>query len=61
MKSTNYQLLLTDIPGYDAQAVRGFVLTSGSTVAADDLLMGLTKVNGANIEFFVSASAGAVN
>ena len=50
---------LTAIPGYDAQAVRGFVLTSGSTVDADDLLMGLTKVNGANIEFFVSASAGA--
>jgi len=50
---------LTAIPGYDPQAVRGFVLTSGSTVGADDLLMGLTKVNGANIEFFVSASAGA--
>jgi len=47
------------IPGYDPQAVRGFVLTSGSTVDSDDLLMGLTKVNGANIEFFVSASAGA--
>ena len=50
---------LTAIPGYDAQAVRGFVLTSGSTVGADDLLMSLTKVNGANIEFFVSASEGA--
>jgi hypothetical protein len=46
------------IPGYDAQAVRGFVLTSGSTVDADDLLMGLTKANGGNIEFFISASAG---
>ena len=52
-------IALTDIPGYDPQAVRGFVLTSGSTVDSDDLLMGLTKVNGANIEFFVSASAGA--
>jgi len=52
-------IALTAIPGYDAQAVRGFVLTSGSTVGADDLLMGLTKVNGANIEFFVSASDGA--
>ena len=52
-------IALTDIPGYDAQAVRGFVLTSGSTVDSDDLLMGLTKVNGANIEFFVSASKGA--
>ncbi len=50
---------LTAIPGYDPQAVRGFVLTSGSTVDADDLLMGLTKVNGNNIEFFISASAGA--
>jgi len=52
-------IALADIPGYDSQAVRGFVITSGSTVGADDLLMGLTKVNGANIEFFVSASAGA--
>ena len=46
------------IPNYDPEAVRAFVLASGS-VDADDTLMALTKVNGSNIEFFVSASEGA--
>ena len=56
-----FQVATADLPSFDADAVRGFVLISGSigdavSVQADDLLMSFTKVNGVNLEFFVSAS-----
>ena len=56
-----YQVATADLPSFDSEAVRGFVLISGSiggvnAVQADDLLMAFTKVNGVNLEFFVSAS-----
>ena len=56
-----FSVATADLPSFDADAVRGFVLISGSigdavSVQADDLLMSFTKVNGANLEFFVSAS-----
>lgn len=56
-----FQVATSDLPSFDADAVRGFVLISGSigdavSVQADDLLMSFTKVNGVNLEFFVSAS-----
>ena len=45
-----------DLPSFDADAVRGFVILSGSQATADTLLPAFTKVNGANLEFYVSAS-----
>ena len=45
-----------DLSNPDLEAVRGFVITSGSQATVDTLLPALTKVNGNNIEFFVSAS-----
>ena len=56
-----YQVATADLPSFDSEAVRGFVLISGSiggvnAVQADNLLMAFTKVNGVNLEFFVSAS-----
>ena len=51
---------LSAIPNYDPAAVRGFVLVSGSTVGADNLVMGLTKVVGSTIQFVVSASDGVI-
>ena len=56
-----FQVATSDLTSFDADAVRGFVLISGSigdavSVQADDLLMSFTKVNGVNLEFFVSAS-----
>ena len=56
-----FQVATSDLTSFDADAVRGFVLISGSigdavSVQADDLLMAFTKVNGVNLEFFVSAS-----
>jgi hypothetical protein len=51
---------LSAIPNYDPEAVRGFVLVSGSTVGADNLVMALTKVVGNNIQFVVSASDGVI-
>ena len=56
-----FQVATSELPSFDADAVRGFVLISGSigdavSVQADDLLMSFTKVNGVNLEFFVSAS-----
>ena len=53
-------LPLSAIPNYDSEAVRGFVLVSGSTVNADNLVMALTKVVGSNIQFVVSASNGVI-
>ena len=40
---------------YDADAVRSFVFTSGS-VDENDLFAAFTKINGSNIEFFVTTS-----
>ena len=54
---------LTAIPGYDAEAVRAFVPVSSSAgtevVGASNLLPAFTEVVGANVVFYVSASAGA--
>jgi len=51
----------TELPNYDAEAVRGFVLESGSAAQygdADGFLPQFTKVNGSNIEFYFSSSVG---
>jgi len=47
-----------DLSNPDLEAVRAFVIVSGSAVTSDNLLPALTKVNGGNIEFFFTASAG---
>ena len=44
------------LPGFDVNAVRSFIPTSGSFQAAN-LLPAFTKVNGANVEFFFTGSA----
>lgn len=44
---------LTD---FDVNAVRSFIVTSGSIAAADNL-QAFTKLNGGNVEFIVTASA----
>jgi hypothetical protein len=43
----------------DYEAVRGFVLTSGSTVDAANIIPALTTYDGTNVNFIVSESAGA--
>jgi hypothetical protein len=51
----------TELPNYDAEAVRGFVLESGSAAQygdQDGFLPQFTKVNGSNIEFYFSSSVG---
>ena len=48
-----------DLSNPDLEGVRGFVITSGSQATVDTLLPAFTKVNGANIEFYVSASDAA--
>jgi hypothetical protein len=45
------------LSGSDANDVRSFIITSGSTVLAANNLQAFTQVNGANVEFFVTASA----
>lgn len=51
-------IALSDIPGYDAEAVRAFVPVSASAVTAANLLPAFTEIVGANVVFYVSASAG---
>jgi len=46
----------SSLSGFDVNAVRSFIPTSGSFQAAN-LLPAFTKVNGANIEFFFTGSA----
>jgi hypothetical protein len=50
---------LSGLPSYDANAVRGFVISSGS-VSDTTLYQEFTKINGTNIEFFVTASTAQV-
>ena len=45
-----------DLDSPDLEAVRGFVILSGAQATVDNALPAFTKVNGANIEFYVSAS-----
>ncbi len=52
---------LSGLAGYDANAVNGFVATSGSTVVVADVLQEYTKINGSNLEFIISGSATALN
>lgn len=52
---------LAELPNYDAEAIRGFVIVSGSTITGDTIIPALTKINGTNLEFVVSASDGAIN
>jgi len=49
----------TALPNYDANAVRGFVVSSGS-ISDTTLYQEFTKINGTAIEFFVSASTAQV-
>ena len=56
-----FQVATSDLPAFDSEAVRGFVLISASIGAANAVQAGtglpaFTKINGANLEFFVSAS-----
>jgi hypothetical protein len=48
------------IPSYDVNAIRSFVPVSSSTYTAANLLPAFTKVNGANIDFFFTASATTI-
>lgn len=59
----SFTVALSAIPNYDANGVRGFVLTSGSLVASDAsrLLPALTKIDGSNIVFFVSGSTAELS
>ena len=43
----------------NVDGVRAFVITSGSVIAADNLQQ-FTKINGANVEFYVTASSAEV-
>ena len=45
-----------DLSTPDLEAVRGFVIISGAQATVENALPAFTKVNGANIEFYVSAS-----
>ena len=47
------------IPNYDALGVGAFYIAATSNIAAEQVLPQFTKVNGSNIEFFVTASSGA--
>tara|TARA_R100001509_G_scaffold163798_1_gene139249 strand:- start:491 stop:2158 length:1668 start_codon:yes stop_codon:yes gene_type:complete len=51
---------LSDLSSSDTQAVRGFVITSGSTLTRDLNLASLTKVNGNNVEFFVTGTSAVL-
>ena len=46
----------SDLSTPDLEAVRGFVIISGAQATVANALPAFTKVNGANIEFYVSAS-----
>jgi len=48
---------LTD---FDPNAIRAFIITSGSTVTPANNLQAFTKLSGNNIEFFVTSSATAI-
>jgi hypothetical protein len=48
------------IAGFDVNAIRSFVPTSGSSYTAANLLPAFTKVNGTNIDFFFTASAATI-
>jgi hypothetical protein len=52
----------SDLTTADLDAVRSFIPTSGSifTTAATRVLQNFTKVNGANVEFFVTASTAEI-
>ena len=46
---------LTSLPDYDAEAVRGFILTSGSITAGDNL-PAFTRIDGSNLVFVMTGS-----
>ena len=48
------------LPGFDVNAIRSFVPTSGSSYTAANLLPAFTKVNGTNVDFFFTASAATI-
>jgi hypothetical protein len=46
------------IPNYDSLGVGAFVISAPSNIAPEQVLPQFTKINGSNIEFFVTASSG---
>ena len=46
---------VSDLPGYDAEGVRGFVISGANLTAAENLPQ-FTKIVGSNVEFIISGS-----
>jgi hypothetical protein len=49
---------VSSIPSYDALGLGAFVISATSNIATEQVLPQFTKINGSNIEFFVTASSG---
>ena len=49
---------VSSIPGYDTLGIGAFALSATSNIAPEQVLPQFTKINGSNIEFFVTASSG---
>jgi hypothetical protein len=50
-----------DLPNFDPEAVRGFVLVSGSAATVATSLPAFTTYNGTNVIFYVTCSTAATN
>ena len=59
IKKLSIANVATALPSYDVEAVRGFLINSGSVTDAR-VLPAFTKVNGTAIEFYVSASTAEI-
>jgi hypothetical protein len=55
--ATTYKKILVPLPSnYDVEAIRGFVISSGSTILATDVLQAFTTVSNATGSFIVTGS-----
>ena len=60
IKKLSIANVATALPSYDVEAVRGFLINSGSVITDAKVLPALTKVNGTAIEFYVTASTADI-
>ena len=51
-------IAVSAIPNYDNLGLGAFVISATSNIATEQVLPQFTKINGSNIEFFVTASSG---
>ena len=51
-------IAVSAIPNYDTLGVGAFYISATSNIATEQVLPQFTKINGSNIEFFVTASSG---